>query len=99
MSYCRRYDRKHEVYMYMHVGGWIECCMCHLHAKRCNLGELHVPKKFLEHGIMPPDEKFFTRSEALKHLLAHTKRGHGVPQYAIERLRKEIKEEGDEVGK
>lgn len=83
MSYCRRYDRKHEVYMYS-TWRYIECCGCLLKARRCNLGELHLK------GIAP-NVQFKTRSKALKHLFEHKKHGQGVPRSAIAMLRREIR--------
>jgi hypothetical protein len=41
--------------------------------------------------------KFYSRSEALAHLELHIERGDSVPSRAIERLKREIEEIGDEV--
>lgn len=40
---------------------------------------------------------FFSRSEALSHLEFHMKNGDSVPARAIERLKNEIDEIGDDV--
>ena len=41
------------------------------------------------------NENFLLRSNAIKHLLKHRESGNDVPDYAIERLKKEIEELGD----
>ncbi len=38
-----------------------------------------------------------SRGEMVEHMLEHRKAGHGVPEYALERLREEIAELGDDV--
>ena len=45
----------------------------------------------------PSGAWFENRSEMLAHLAEHKKAGHKVPQHAIERLEREIKELGDIV--
>jgi hypothetical protein len=37
------------------------------------------------------DTTLRTKRQALKHLLLHRHKGHKVPDYALERLRKEIR--------
>lgn len=41
--------------------------------------------------IMNGNWNYSTRQEIVDHLLEHRKQGHTVPQYAIDRLREEIK--------
>lgn len=51
--------------------------------------------------FLPPDRHSFTthsRSTMLAHVQMHRTRGHRIPQRVDERLKREIAEEGDEVG-
>lgn len=70
MSYCRL-DEDSDVYMYSHIGGFIECCVC------------KISNRY--------SEKFDTSKDALDHLYEHIEAGHKVPEYALKRLREEIK--------
>lgn len=91
MSYCR--FSSGDVYLYAHIhGGWC-CCCCHLEPEIefTTLGEL------VEGGIDVqtwPDVHFEWASEVLAHLQAHRDAGHIVPQYAFDRIQKEIEEHG-----
>jgi hypothetical protein len=40
---------------------------------------------------------FLKRSDAIEHLNKHSRGGDKVPWYAIERLKKELREEGDKI--
>lgn len=102
MSYCR--FSSGDVYMYSHVGGFIECCACSLAPKEMsNIGDLadalgltkdDVPELF-DDFEMNSSLQFNTRTEALDHLQAHRDAGHKVPEYAFERIRKELNDEGE----
>ncbi len=41
------------------------------------------------------DTTFTDRRDAIEHLLAHRAKGDTVPEYAIERLRQELADEGE----
>lgn len=43
------------------------------------------------------EPSFATRKEAIKHLLQHRKKNQKVPQYAIDRLKREIKHYGNSL--
>ena len=104
MSYCR--FSSGDVYMYSHVAGFIECCACSLApTEPANMGDLaavlgveqsEAPELF-EDFEMNGSLQFNTRSEALTHLQQHRDAGHKVPEYAFERLRKELEEEGENI--
>jgi hypothetical protein len=64
--------------------GCKECWCKECKGKGCNACQMHGNNTFKK------------RSEAIAHLKEHIKAGHDVPDYAIEQLEEEIKEEGDE---
>lgn len=75
MSYARFGDHS-DVYIYEHVGGFIECCGCLL--------------------VEPENEQeifgFYhanTAREILSHIDEHLSKGHVVPDYCIDRIKKE----------
>lgn len=79
MSYCRNNRVDSELYVISVGDGW-ECLGCP--------SAEEVPS-----GIgVPMKGRFFcqTRQEMLDHLLEHRRRGHKVPERAIERLKEEI---------
>ena len=87
--------------MFQHVYGFIECCCCHL-TKRKRYPFHHYPNeaekyKNRKYILMYQDAKFNRRSEALKHLYKHKENGHRIDRGAFARLKREIKELGDEV--
>lgn len=104
MSYCR--FSSGDVYMYSHAGGFVECCVCLLApVEPSNMSDLaevldmdkeEHPELF-EDFDMNGSLQFNTRTEALEHLEAHRAAGHKVPEYAFERLRKELEEEGEHI--
>lgn len=104
MSYCR--FGSGDVYMYEHVGGFIECCTCSLAPlEKQNMSglaeflglsrDLH-PEMFEDFDSHASLE-FNSRTSALEHLQSHRDAGHVVPEYAFERLRQELKDVGDEI--
>lgn len=104
MSYCR--FSSGDVYMYSHVGGFIECCACSLApveptnmsglAAALGLNREDSPELF-EDFDMNGSLQFDTRSEALAHLTAHREAGHKVPEYAFELLNKELTDLGESI--
>lgn len=104
MSYCR--FSSGDVYMYPHAAGFVECCACSLAptepanmsdlAEAMGMTEEDAPELF-EDFQMNGSLQFNTRSEALEHLQVHRDAGHKVPEYAFERLRKELEEEGETI--
>ena len=95
MSYCRMYDKRHEVYLYKSVDGYISCCGCRLGWKRCpTCGDLS-PRN---HDQLLQEAKFYTRTETIVHLIRHKKAGHKFPfKRVVRQLAKERKEMGDRV--
>lgn len=47
MSYCRPIEG--DVYMYLHVGGYVECCLCALAQDSATDLEFHTFQGALEH--------------------------------------------------
>jgi len=85
-----------DVYMYLHIDGFIECCGCRLYPARRYLltKEAHAFWKRL--GLKSPKygydykcPKFLTRSGAMQHLLRHMRAGHKVEWNAYDRLEAE----------
>jgi hypothetical protein len=109
MSYARFGDHS-DVYVFPHVGGGFECCACGLSksvesvfTKGCKdhpiFGDIEPCDKCggkgCEHCMMPDNTRLNTRSEMIAHLEEHKKAGDEVPEYAIERLKEEIKTKGE----
>jgi hypothetical protein len=93
MSYCRFSDG--DVYMFASTQGGVECCACRLTPQETYVTELTLgqPQHYQMHGSL----NFKTEQDALAHLEHHRAAGHDVPEYALERLRREIAEK--ETGK
>lgn len=104
MSYCR--FSSGDVYMYPHAAGFIECCACSFApTEPANMGDLaaalgleesDTPELYQDFD-MYGSLQFNTRSEALAHLQQHRDAGHKVPEYAFERMKKEIDELGESI--
>lgn len=47
MSYCRFLEG--DVYVFMHVGGYLECCACVMHKKDWGSFEAHSTKAMVDH--------------------------------------------------
>ena len=76
MSYCR-FGKDSDVYMYADsLTGSITCCACQLNP--------------ISDGLWFGSQTF-DHIGALAHLQEHIEAGHLVPEYAIKRLKKEIK--------
>jgi len=95
MSYCRHAfwedigEETHgsDVYLYPHVDGFVQCCGCLLSPSA-------------EEGGFRGNVNFDFKRGALAHLWQHRLAGHIVPQYAFDRLEREIvEEEVEESGK
>lgn len=105
MSYCR-FHSGCDVYMYSHSGGFIECYACLLAPKFItNMGDLATvlgctpetdPEMFEDLEVNESVE-IDTRSEALTHLQLHREAGHKVPEYAFEKLRRELEHNGEKI--
>lgn len=83
MSYCR--FGSGDVYLYHDVGGYLCCCACRFHKETI--------RGYRAFGNV----ELKSRTQALQHLHVHRRAGHRVPQYAFERLEREIREIGDRV--
>ena len=79
MSYCRFGYGGSEVYVFENTPDRFVCCECSLTT------------------LTPQDINTIVtgRQAMLKHLLVHRKAGHNVPDEALDRLRREIKESGE----
>jgi hypothetical protein len=84
MSYCRKNGENSDLYVVGTGDAW-ECLGCSL-----------IPKGERNEAVWGLITSWFicdTRQEMLNHVLAHRAEGHKVPEKAIRRLRKEIREE------
>ena len=102
MSYCRFSNG--DVYLYDDVYKGLTCCACKLADRKPTIfttGGTFITKsiKPCEHCNGLGCEKCMLRGttqleneqDAIDHLQAHRAAGHDVPQYAIDRLRAEVK--------
>jgi len=85
MSYCRPHEES-DLYVVPHCEGYITCYVCRLLSRKARSLKDCCPR-------------FRKRTRVIKHLLAHRKAGHKVPDYAIKLLEEEIEREGDTVKK
>jgi hypothetical protein len=101
MSYCRFSEG--DVYMYHHVGGFVECCSCSLAdlvdgstaffdqlSGADKKPDYEGPTTFKMHG----NTNLSSYREALEHLQKHRDAGHSVPEDAFDRLREDIESGG-----
>lgn len=77
MSYARFGWDGSDVYVFEHVGGFIQCCGC----------LLTEPEDGEDFGFA----NFKTPREALAHLEEHVSAGHFVPSYTFGRMREDYK--------
>ena len=104
MSYCRFSDG--DVYMFAHVGGYIECCACSLAPKVKSIFTKGCKDHPLFGGVeactecngegcdscmMPGNTRIDNYYDALYHLHEHREHGDKVPDYAFEHLKQDIK--------
>ena len=108
MSYCRFSEG--DVYLYPHVGGGFECCGCSLTGKVATVftkGVEHHPifgtisaceschGEGCDDCMMHGSLRLQTRTECLEHLQHHKEAGDNVPDYAFNRLKEELAEDGE----
>lgn len=90
MSYCRGYDKNHQIYMYGDVNGMFCCCGCPL--LQGTKGKNHKDKlRYAEENSV----WLSSRSAAILHLRHHRLVGHKFPRRAERLLLQELKEEGE----
>lgn len=64
MSYCRKNGEDSDVYLFLHVGGWLECCGCNLdpeHPHYIAFSRIEMIKHLGEHrkqGDKVPERAF-----------------------------------------
>jgi hypothetical protein len=66
MAYSRFADS--DIYIYSHVGGWIECQACWLNERSD------------EYSLFSMSEEIYDDKHLIAHVGAHIKAGHDVPQ-------------------
>ena len=65
MAYSRFYDS--DIYIYSHVGGWIECQSCFL----------NEPKD--EYSLFSMSEQIYDDKHLVAHIRQHRQLGHNIP--------------------
>lgn len=110
MSYVR-FGEGSDLYVFAHVGGFIQCCACRLaplvktvFTEGCKdhplFGDKLPCEKCGGEGcdacMMHGNTDTKTKSEMIEHVKAHISAGHSVPDYVIPNLQKDIEEYGDE---
>jgi len=104
MAYCR-FSYESDVYIFPTDTGF-ECCMCSLYEKTKSIFTTGTDENYPIFKNLPPcksckgqgcDEcmisgntRMKTYEEVLLHLEEHVKNGDKVPEYAIERIKKEM---------
>lgn len=73
MSYAR-FSSESDVYVYLSVGGWLECCACRLNDVTG------------ENDPFPDSERVFSTADMPQHLTGHRLASHDVPQRCIDGL-------------
>lgn len=66
MAYSRFADS--DIYIYAHVGGWIECQACYL----------NEPSD--EYSLLSISEEIYDDGHLIAHVREHIKAGHSVPE-------------------
>lgn len=105
MSYCRFVES--DVYMYPSCNGGITCCLCKFSEKVITIFTTGSDEDSFLKGIEScenckgsgcdecmgfGDVQLNSYEEALEHLEKHRESGDNVPEYAFERLRKDMEE-------
>jgi hypothetical protein len=67
MAYSRFFDS--DIYIYAHVGGYIECCACWLNE---NLDE---------YSLFGLSEKITNDDQLIEHIRQHRQLGHNIPDH------------------
>ena len=91
MSYARFGWDGSDVYVFVSVGGWIECCACWL---------IEEEDEYLRENGQPFG--FFhaySTQEMVDHLNKHKEAGHCVPEYVFDRLWEEHEENMEYIAK
>jgi hypothetical protein len=66
MAYSRFFDS--DIYIYPHVGGWIECAACWLNERSD------------EYSLFSMSEEIHDDGHLITHVREHIKAGHNVPK-------------------
>lgn len=66
MAYSRFFDS--DIYIYPHVGGWIECAACWLNERAD------------EYSLFSMSEEIYDDGHLITHVREHIKAGHDVPE-------------------
>lgn len=93
MSYARFGWDGSDVYVYMDVNGYLNCCMCLLQDVEWVEDET-IP--IFEHRLEPIEPiietRFYTTQGMIDHLAKHREAGHTVPEGIEDELRADDKE-------
>lgn len=81
MAYSRFTDS--DIYIYPHVGGWIECSACWLNERSD------------EYSLFSMSEEINDDEHLITHIREHIKAGHDIPEGLLE----EILADNDRYGK
>jgi len=93
MSYCRFIEG--DVYVFLDVGGYLNCCGCILQEREWIDDETRpIIKGYLKSIGEIIETKFYTTADMLKHLELHQEKEQYVPDSCIIGLR-EDQEEND----
>lgn len=71
MAYSRFFDS--DIYIYSHVGGYIECCACWLNEK-------------LHGSLFGLSEKITNDDQLREHLDQHAQAGHEMPEGLLDEI-------------
>jgi hypothetical protein len=66
VAYSRFFDS--DIYIYPHVGGWIECAACWLNERAD------------EYSLFSMSEEIYDDGHLITHVREHIKAGHDVPE-------------------
>jgi hypothetical protein len=80
MSYARFGCEGSDVYIYLSVDGWIECCACSLQPTKA------TDSKGIEF-ILSESFKAYNTQEMIYHIGQHREAGHFIPYYVEEDLK------------
>ena len=72
MAYSRFIDS--DIYIYAHVGGWIECAACWLNERSD------------EYSLLSMSEEIHDDGHLIAHVREHIKAGHDVPESLLDQI-------------
>ncbi len=72
MAYSRFFDS--DIYIYSHVGGWIECAACWLNESSD------------EYSLFSLSEEIHDDGHLITHIGEHIKAGHDIPEGLLEEI-------------